>query len=63
MCIDTLINTYINLKEGLALLGLVLRYMQCSYEKRKKKTQTMALLNCSHGGIESPYHERSNLSI
>jgi len=27
------------MKEGLALLGLVLRYMQCSYEKRKKKTQ------------------------
>jgi hypothetical protein len=35
-CVDTL-NTYINLKEGLALLGLFSRYTQCSYERRKKK--------------------------
>jgi hypothetical protein len=48
-CIDTL-NTYINLKEGLTLLGLVPTYMQCSYKKKKKESRAMAaLLNCSRG--------------
>ena len=38
-CIDTL-NMYINLKEGLALLVLVPRYMQRSYKKKKRREQS-----------------------
>ena len=60
--VDTLI-TYINLKEGLALLGLVPRYMQCSHKKKKKKEESRALgalLNCSHWGWD---REHSNPSV
>ena len=46
-CVDTL-NIYINLKEGMALLGFVARYMQCSYEKKRKKKRAEPWRLCSN---------------